>query len=115
MSYTVVRDTIDYTWVLARQYDRIAELGTKYFSPGGESALLVLRGYIGAVWMLYRLARPIIRDLPDYDRAFAEIIRIHRDRMDYAWHKASQVLEEVTKALYARGLLIRRSMLDEGL
>jgi len=61
VSYEVIRDRLDYTWVLTQQVERIARVATEYWRtpPARRGARLAeLRG---AVQVLLDLADPVVR------------------------------------------------------
>ena len=113
MSYlSVARESVDYTWVIARQFDRCLEAGAKYWSA--KYPVRALKEFIGAVWLLYRVAKPLTGrryELPNYDEVFPKLLRLAKDRMDEAWLRTSEILEEVAIALHTEGLLIKVSSL----
>ena len=110
------REQIDYTWVLTLQLNRVAELSTELWKPGGLDRYK-LRAVIGAVWTLYRMVRPIITryKLPDYDVTLERLVAaMERERgLRNIWKKAMEILEEIVRALHAEGLLIRESRVLE--
>ena len=109
---SVARESVDYTWVIARQFDRCLEAGVRYWSA--KYPVRALKEFIGAVWLLYRIAKPLTGKryvLPNYDETFPKLLRRAKENMDEAWLKTSEILEEVAVALHVEGLLIRVSTL----
>ena len=105
MSYEVVKDRVDYTWVLTQQIERIARVATEYWrTPRArqEAKLAELRG---SVQVLLDLADPVLKGGVDGEyqalrraRSYSEIMAVYR---------------RVARRLGQAGLLVRRSELRE--
>ena len=136
MSYTVIRETVDYLNVINHQIDRCAELGTKYWQDKAPSRQS-LKQFVGCVWQLYYLTQPLIGSievqtteepkarkkeklaLDPIEQALLDIMKIgtegngDRDpKPGRAWIDANRVLMSIVQALHSKGLLVRTSVLS---
>lgn len=105
MSYTEYRETVDYTWVVARQLDRVAEAISRVDprAPG----LGVRRVYV-AIRALVDLAHPFI----NRERAHEKLRRADQLTRANKYWDALDVLEEllglILEELDRKKLLVRR-------
>ena len=117
MSFTVVRESVDYLWVISRQIDRCAELGTKFWQPDQASARDRLKAFIGCVWQLYYLSMPVVKrsKLPDYSETLAKLLEAkeHRGMLVAVWNDVNKVFATIVKALDHEQLLVRVSGLGQ--
>ncbi len=116
MSFTVVKETVDYLWVLGRQIDRCAVLGTEFWKPDMAPARERLKAFIGCVWQLYHLAKPVLGSrMPDYSDAFARLVEIKEQRgmMVAVWNDTNTILANIIRALDMANLLVKATGLDQ--
>ena len=117
MSFTVVRESVDYLSVLNRQIDRCADLGTRFWKSEEGPARERLKAFVGCVWQLYYLARPVIKKtkLPNYGVTLAKLLEIKEQRgmLVAVWNDANEVLASIILALAKEDLLIRVSGLGQ--
>ncbi len=122
MSYTVVRETVNYTMVLNKQIDRVAEaissldLTTKMV---GRKKLLDLVNAVEGLYILTR-AIPSVK-MPDYDDLLEKIfIAVVMDRVDEVGgvlktvKALKKIAVECIAALYRAKLLIQVEYLPQG-
>lgn len=119
MAFSIVRETIDYAWVVARQLDRVAEAATQ-IDPSSRIGAPFKHGllrYAVALLELYNLAQPVARRrvrLPDYEKTLMSIIgeltggRSSRPLVKI-WLSLNEIHRELLRALDIEGLLVRRS------
>ena len=104
MSYAreVVKEGLDYTWVLTLQVERIAEAATRYHRAPAIMKQVSLSGLKGAIEVLIDLAEPLGRDgwLAE-DREMLERAGSYREAM--------QVFRSVISKLERMGLVVRKS------
>jgi len=118
MSLSVVKESVDYLMVLHRQLDRCAELGTRFWIVDPKMpARDRLKAFIGCVWQLYYLARPVVgkkATIPEIRATLAKLFEKGSEKgaLAAAWNDANQVLEQIVKALYIEGLLVRLSAIS---
>ena len=105
MSYEVVKDRVDYTWVLTQQIERIAQAATRYFKTPAARREQVLAELKGAVQVLLDLADPVLEGGVD-----GEYETLRRAR---SYHDIMAVYRRVAKRLAQAGLLLRKSGLED--
>ena len=105
MVYEVSKDSVDYTWVLTEQINRVASLATRYHQlpvASRGSALVALKG---AVSVLLDLTLPVVKD-----RLGGVRTRLERaSRYD----EVLELFVHIVSALQRSGLLVRKSRLEE--
>ncbi|BES81241.1 hypothetical protein [Pyrodictium abyssi] len=121
MSLSVVKESMDYLMVLHRQLDRCAELGTRFWIVDPKMpARDRLKAFIGCIWQLYYLARPVVgkkATIPEslgdsIAKLFEKLGGNEKGILAAAWNDANQALEQIVKALYLEGLLVRVSAIS---
>jgi hypothetical protein len=103
-------ETVDYTWALARQLDRVAEA---YTSIDPKTPGIGLRRLVMAVRALYALAR--IFAPREGLEALARAEALARGGRPLAGlSEIDRALESLLRVLYNKGLLIRKQELPVG-
>jgi hypothetical protein len=105
VAYEVVKDRVDYTYVLTRQIERVAALATRYHQTPRARRGEVLAALRGAVEVLLDLAEPVTRDGLDGVRA-----RLARAQQ---YCEVMGLFMRIVSALQRAGLLVRKSRLEE--
>ncbi len=110
MSVTEYRETIDYTWVVARQLDRVAEALTKL---SYDAVGVGLRRAYMAVRALHTITQPLMKE--DLRGMLREVLKyIKEGNNSRALDTLESVVGAVLKELDRRGLLVRRHELLTG-
>ena len=118
MSFEVVRETVDYTWVVARQLDRVAEAASRLDpSSTGSSFRIGLIRYAVALRELYVLVAPLAEKHGikldfggSFDSTYKCLLR-GGCRLASAWQLLDAIQARLIEALYLMGMLVRVSRL----
>ncbi len=117
MSLTVARETADYLWVVSRMIDRCADLGARFWYPDGTAPREKLNAFIGCVWQLYYLVKPVAKrvKLPDYGETLAKLMTAKEQRgmLVAVWNDVNTVFAYLIEALDKEQLLVRVSGLTQ--
>ena len=105
MAYEVVKDRVDYTWVLTRQIERVAAIATRYHQTPRARRGEVLAALRGAVEVLLDLAEPVVRDSLGDVRAGLARASGYRQVMD--------LFMAIVASLQRARLLVRAQKLEE--
>ena len=101
------KETVDYTWVIARALDRVLEsyAAVSYDTPGPG-----IRKLLMAVRALYAAVRPLVA--PEIGGRLAEADRLVRSgRHRQALQAIDDIIHDILEELDRRGLLIRSKRL----
>ncbi len=106
MSLVEYRETIDYTWCLARQFDRVAEAITEAGRKANKAS--AVEAVCFAAYALSILAAPFT----EASFSLRECLRLARDgKLLVALEEASRLVSTIARELDCRGLLIRKTEL----
>jgi len=116
MSISVVKEVVDYTWVIAKQLDRVANAASNIDFSTQMKARVTTLSFALAVRQLYNLVKPCVEMrrsgvLADFSEELDEILRKLLNLEGGTSLELIKSLEEIEKAtikaLYSTGLLLR--------
>jgi len=112
VSISVVKETVDYTWVVARQLDRVAEAASSINTDIKASMRKTLLRYYYALRQLVTLVRPVLNlDCSDVlDKVLAKLHDSNADLIEI-YKVLDEIEAKVLEGLMRKHLLIRTSVL----
>jgi len=78
VAYEIVKDRVDYTWVLTQQMERIARTATEYWRTPPAKRGAKLAELRGAVQVLLDLADPVVKG--GVDGLYGELAKARSSR-----------------------------------
>jgi hypothetical protein len=105
VAYEVVKDRVDYTWVLTQQIERVARIATRYHQTPRARRGEVLAALRGAVEVLLDLAEPVVKD--NLGTIRAELARAE------GYRRVMDLFMAVVASLQRAKLLVKVQKLEE--
>jgi len=117
--YEEYRETIDYTTVINRQWDRVSEAATLVGNTTNVPQRQRLKYYLFAVWTLARRAAIILWDEKEFERIEKKFLSLLKElekdnAMVKVWLELGRIEYRIGRELDKRNILIRKRVLERG-
>ena len=117
--YEEYRETIDYTTVINKQWDRVSEAATLVGDTADVPQRQRLKHYLFAVWTLARRAAILLWDearFEEMEKRFLSLLKeLERGNgMVHVWLELGRIEYMIGRELDKKNVLIRKGVLERG-
>ena len=119
MTYEEYKETLDYTTVINRQWDRVSQAATLVGDTSTVTQRQRLKYYLFAVWTLARRAAIILWDEKEFERVERKFLSLLKElekdnTMVKVWLELGRIEYRIGRELDKRNILIRKGVYERG-